>query len=123
MTEQLETAAKQRDSRGRFIKGNDTQWKPGQSGNPEGTLPNIKYLSEWARELLQQVPRGELESRNADELVTLALIREALKGNTKAIEMLHDWTEGKVPDTHKVEDIVVTLIREAIGGRRDADTA
>ena len=72
------------------------QWKPGEAGNPKGRPLGIKYLSEWARELLQQVPRGELEGKTADELVTLALLRKALGGDTRAIEMLHDWTEGKV---------------------------
>lgn len=91
----------------------DNQWKPGQSGNPAGRPPNKKYLSEWAAELLEQIPVGEVGGRNADQLVTMALIREALKGNTKAIDMLHDWTEGKVPDTHRIEgDIPVTLVYE-----------
>lgn len=117
MVEEAKTFDKERDSKGRYTKGHGP-WKSGQSGNPTGRLPNIKYLSEWARELLQQVPRGELEGRNADELITLALMREALKGNTKAIEMLHDWTEGRVPDTHKVEQ-EITLIRKAIGGRKE----
>lgn len=87
----------------------DTRWKPGQSGNPSGRPPNKKYLSEIARELLEEVPRGEVEGRNADILVVLALIRKALGGDTRAIEMLHDWTEGRVKDkldvteTQKIE--------------------
>lgn len=86
-------------------EGKPYQWKPGQSGNPEGRKPNKKYLSEIARELLEEVPRGETEGRNADILVVLALIRKALGGDTRAIEMLHDWTEGKVKDEIDITEI------------------
>ena len=80
-----------------------TQFKPGEVHNPTGRPPNKKYLSEIARELLEEVPKGETDGRNADILVVLALIRKALSGDTRAIEMLHDWTEGKVADKHQLE--------------------
>ena len=103
-------------------EGKPYHWKPGQSGNPAGRPPNKKYLSEIARELLEEVPKGETEGRNADILVVLALIRKALGGDTRAIEMLHDWTEGKVADTHKFEgDAVVNLIRESVGERKESE--
>ena len=98
----------------------DNQWKPGQSGNPNGRPPGIRYLSELARDILREHRKGDLEGKTTDELVVLALVKEALKGNTKAIEMLHDWTEGKVLDVHKIEgDIPVSIvykIKENPGG-------
>ncbi len=96
--------------------GKPYQWQPGQSGNPSGRAPNKKYLSEIARELLEEVPKGELEGRNADILVVLALIRKGVGGDTRAIEMLHDWTEGKVADTHKiVGDVPVSIVYKLKG--------
>lgn len=110
--EQLNSSNKQGFNRADNFKGaKGKRWKPGQSGNPAGRPPNRKYLSEIARELLEEIPKGELEGRNADILVVLALIRKALSGDTRAIEMLHDWTEGKVSDTLKLEgDIPVSIV-------------
>ena len=90
-------------------------FKPGEVHNPNGRPPNKKYLSEIARELLEQIPTGELQGRNADVLVVLALVRKALGGDTKAIEMLHDWTEGKVTDTHKIMgDVPVSIVYKQV---------
>ena len=87
------------------------QWKPGQSGNPNGRPPGVRYLSELARDILKQTKKGDTSGMTIDELIVLALAKEALKGNTKAIEMIHDWTEGKVLDVHKIEgDIPVSIV-------------
>ncbi len=56
-----------------------------------------------------------------DELVVLALVKEALKGNTKAIEMLHDWTEGKVPDKHEIETGDISIVYKQV--KKDAEGA
>lgn len=93
---------KQRDNR-EISNANLRPCKPGETHNPAGRPPNKRYLSELARDLLKSVRKGDLDGKTTDELVVLALVKEALKGNTKAIEMLHDWTEGKVPDKHEIE--------------------
>ncbi len=92
--------------------------KPGETHNPNGRPPNKKYLSEWARELLKQARKGDLDGKTTDELVVLALVKEALKGNTKAIEMLHDWTEGKVPDKHEIETGDISIVYKQV--KKDA---
>jgi len=91
--------------------GKEYRWQAGQSGNPSGRPPNKRYLSELAREWLQQ--QAPEQDYTNDELVVKALGEKAKKGDARAIELLHDWTEGKVTDTHKIEgSIPVTLIRE-----------
>ena len=96
------------------------QWKQGESGNPRGRPPGIRYLSELARDILKQSRKGDTDGKTTDELVVLALVKEALKGNTKAIEMLHDWTEGKVLDTHRIEgDGIVSILYKQV--KRDED--
>lgn len=97
--------------------GKPYRWLPGQSGNPNGRPPNKKYLSEIARELLEEVPQGELEGRNTDILVVLALIRKALSGDTRAIEMLHDWTEGKVGLVIDIQGELIKSIVKDYGGK------
>ncbi|KKK64193.1 hypothetical protein LCGC14_2986710 [marine sediment metagenome] len=115
MTDEL-NPVKHEKSRG-FL---EQQYKPGQSGNPAGRPPGIRYLSELARDILKQSRRGDTDGKTTDELVVLALVKEALKGNTKAIEMLHDWTEGKVLDTHRIEgDGIVSILYKQV--KRDED--
>ena len=118
------TSDKQNDNR-RWQKGVTPEgaipFKPGESGNPAGRPPNKRYLSELARDLLKQVRKGDLDGKTTDELVVLALVKEALKGNTKAIEMLHDWTEGKVPDKHEIETGDISIVYKQV--RTDAEGA
>ena len=107
MTEDIEGQRTNRE----ISNANLIHIKPGVSGNPKGRPPGIRYLSELARDILRQSRKGDIEGKTTDELVVLALVKEALKGNTKAIEMLHDWTEGKVLDVHKIEgDIPVSIV-------------
>jgi len=93
--------------------------KPGEVRNPNGRPPNKKYLSDWARELLEQARKGDLDGKTTDELVVLALVRQALIGNTRAIEMLHDWTEGKVPDKHEIEAGDISIVYKQVKVDKD----
>ena len=126
MTEENEEAKMARDEKEAVDRQQDNNyggctgkgWIPGQSGNPAGRPPNKRYLSELARDILKTARKGDLEGKTTDELVVLALVKEALKGNTKAIEMLHDWTEGKVADTHKIEgDVPVSIVYKPVEGK------
>ena len=97
------------------------QWKPGQSGNPDGRPPGVRYLSELARDILRDTRRGDIEGKTTDELIVLALVKEALKGNTKAIEMIQDWTEVKVTDTHRIEgEGIVSILYKQVKREDDA---
>ena len=110
MSSDSETNELQRTNR-EISNANLIPFKPNESGNPAGRPPGIRYLSELTRDLLRETRKGDIEGKTTDELVVLALVKEALKGNTKAIEMLHDWTEGKVLDVHKIEgDIPVSIV-------------
>jgi len=84
-------------------------WKPGQSGNPEGRPPNIKYVSEALRERLV---KGELDNVTLADLLADSLINRAKKSNV-ALNILLDRTEGKV--TQSVEAHVDTDVTWVIG--------
>ena len=95
-------------------------WLPGQSGNPNGRPPHKRYLSEIVREMLQEVRKGDVDNKTNDELVVMALFEKALVGDTKAIEMIHDWSEGKVTDSHKFEgDIPVSIVYKPTDAKDD----
>jgi hypothetical protein len=75
------------------------RFKPGQSGNPKGRKPNIKYVSEALMELLAKNKgiKGITKEALADALA-MSLAKRALKGDN-ALSILLDRTEGKVVQT------------------------
>ena len=114
-----ETSELQRTNREKS-NANLKMFKPGQSGNPNGRPPGVRYLSELTRDLLRETRKGDIEGKTTDELIVLALVKEALKGNTKAIEMIHDWTEGKVTDTHRIEgEGIVSILYKQVKEKVD----
>jgi len=67
-------------------------WKPGESGNPKGRPPNIKYVSEALRERLA---RGELDAVTLADILADSLIKRAKKSDF-ALNIILERTEGKV---------------------------
>ncbi|KKN33642.1 hypothetical protein LCGC14_0801810 [marine sediment metagenome] len=80
------------------------QWKPGQSGNPNGRPPNVKYISEGLREYLEAHP-DELKKMIA------AAVKKSMAGDIQAFREVADRTEGKVTETHKFEGEIPVSIR------------
>ena len=66
----------------------ETQFKPGQSGNPAGLPKGTKWLKTRLREAL--------EATGADKDIVLALIEKAKKGDILAIKEVMDRIDGKV---------------------------
>lgn len=66
----------------------DTQFKPGESGNPKGMAKGTRWLKTRLREALE---KGDV----ADDIM-LALIAKAKKGDTSAIKEIFDRIDGKV---------------------------
>ena len=80
-------------------------WKPGQSGNPKGRPPGVKYVSEALRELL-----GEDET--LVNRLAKSLAKRALKSDT-ALSLVFERTEGKV--TQPIEGQITADITFIIG--------
>jgi len=87
-----------------LAKGRKNGWKPGQSGNPKGRPPNIKYVSEALRDLLAK------DETLADKLAK-KLANRALK-NSYDLNLLFERTEGKVtqPVEGQIDSDVVFII-------------
>lgn len=82
------------------------QWKKGQSGNPKGRpkkLPDLK-------ELLISVLGDTKEGKTAMEAVLLSIRAKALKGDTRAAELLLDRAYGKP----KQETDIMTTFTQVI---------
>ena len=67
---------------------NSTQWKPGQSGNPNGRPKKGLAITDIMREMLEERP----EIRKA---LSAKLFELALKGDLAAIREVMDRLEGR----------------------------
>jgi hypothetical protein len=77
--------------------GENTRWKPGQSGNPSGPKPGYKHINTWVQQLLNdesfeaQIMEGYTikEFKGAPlKAIILAQIKKAVAGDTKAYDSL-----------------------------------
>jgi len=68
------------------------KFTPGQSGNPAGRPPDVRYVSEELKKLLAT---GMVKEKAIVEALAHNLVRRALK-NSYDLNILLDRTEGKV---------------------------
>lgn len=82
------------------------QWKPGQSGNPEGGRIRKKWLL-----AIEEAHKRSDKERNAQESrikASVAMIARAHNGDVAAYKELADREDGKV--TTPIESVNVTRI-------------
>lgn len=71
-------------------------WKKGQSGNPAGRPPLIKYVTDHVRDVLLE--QDEETGKSNARLVAETIVAEAKAGTPALVLSLLDRTEGKVTD-------------------------
>jgi hypothetical protein len=82
----------------------DTQWQPGQSGNPAGKPKGTKHLATYIREMLtdenfeQKLKDGTVIKGAPVEAIVRALIIKASKGNLRAFDLLSKYGYGTKVD-------------------------
>ena len=101
MADKPEKQAKNR----RFVEaGTATRWKPGQSGNPDGRPPKRECLTSLLKEEIEKVNPEDTEGRTWKELLVLATMQLALKGNRGALKEIWERMDGKVQQAVAFED-------------------
>ena len=88
----------------------ETQFKPGQSGNPAGKKPGTKSITT----LLKKILHVELDTtdpvtkekckKSISEIIGLRLASQAMSGNIKAIKIILDRVEGRVADSQEGQE-------------------
>ena len=119
---------KQEKNRGRGKPPKETQWKPGQSGNPKGKPPKLECLTSLLREEMEKlVPQGLLrklylrEGATWRDAVVRSLLLQTAKGNTTAIRELLERLDGKAmtPISGTGGGPIQARIRVVYGNDRD----
>jgi hypothetical protein len=78
------------------------KFKPGESGNPNGRPKGARNRSTLVREWLEVKQKeknpltGQVEELEQQDLITLALIKKAKKGDVQAYKELMDSAHGKI---------------------------
>ena len=104
-------------AKGKKTGGRD--WKPGESGNPNGRPKNENSLSNLLRKELEETdPDTGLANK---EVIAKALVRLARGDNLAAIEKIFDRLEGKPAQTidqhvYQEENPVLDALRGIIDG-------
>ena len=93
MARKYQAARRRRDYKvGKGKPPKETQWKPGQSGNPKGRprgSRNILTMFNEALQLKVQIQeRGTLRTITVREAIVRKLISQGLKGDLKAISFV-----------------------------------
>ncbi len=87
---------KQRKNSGK--KSNLKSWKKGQSGNPKGRPKKADCLTSLLEEEIGKVDPKDKHKRTFRELIVIATMRLAMKGNAAALREVWDRMDGKVKD-------------------------
>ena len=98
--------------------GKPYQFQPGQSGNPGG-MKKGQSLTAVLRELLEQIPKGD--TAKLKERIVKALLDKALRGDTKALDIIFDRSDGKVtlPIGGDRENPIYTITVSSEEGKKD----
>lgn len=75
----------------------DTQFQPGQSGNPSGRPKNSLSLRTLLRQKLSELAEGDRKERTYAQSLIDATIRDALKGDASARKLVWEYIDGKAP--------------------------
>ena len=72
-------------------------WKPGQSGNPKGRPPKNISLTSLLKAEIVKINPSDKKRRTWGELIVLATIQHAIKGNATALKEVWERIDGKAP--------------------------
>ena len=98
--------------------GLNKPWKEGQSGNPngrpKGSLNRSTIVKKWLEtsESAKNPINGKQETMSQEDIITLALIKKARKGDTQAYKALMD--SGYGAPKQEVENINTNINTDTV---------
>ena len=79
------------------------RWKKGVSGNPRGRPKKRDTLTSLLKEEIKKICPADRQKRTYEELMVLATLQLAMKGNAVALKEVWERLDGKVLQTGKVQ--------------------
>lgn len=93
----------------------DTQFKPGASGNPSGRPRGSRNLSTILREMLEEEIEvsidGTKQRKQFGDVIIRRLLKKANDGDIRAITEIFDRVEGKAKQANEIKGDVTVVIR------------
>ena len=81
----------------------ETRWKKGMSGNPRGRPKKQESLTSLLNKEIKKTCPADRQKRTYEELLVLATLQLAMKGNATALKEVWERLDGKVLQTGKVQ--------------------
>jgi hypothetical protein len=100
----------------------ETQFKPGQSGNPGGR-PRGASLTKLISGLLEkeEFQGSSLEGRKVADALASVIVTKAIEGDYRFVELVMNRIDGKVPNQIAINTHDITeLVRGFLLGKADA---
>lgn len=72
------------------MSNRDTQFKPGESGNPNGRPKKGYSITEWFKEMLDSAPEVK-------DAIGKSIMKKALEGDTAAQKLIWNYMDGAPP--------------------------
>ena len=94
---------KERKTNGSGKVTNITSWQKGQSGNLKGRPKKEDCLTSLLKEEIEKIDPEDKEKRTHKELIVIATMRLARKGNAAALKEIWERMDGKVKEKLEVE--------------------
>jgi len=88
---------------GRPLPPAGTRWKKGVSGNPRGRPKKQETLTSLLNKEIKKICSADRQKRTYEELMVLATLQLAMKGNAAALKEVWERLDGKVLQTGKVQ--------------------
>jgi hypothetical protein len=95
--------ANEKDKTKRPLPPAEHRWKKGVSGNPRGRPKKQDSLTSLLKEEIKKICPVDRQKRTWGELMVLATLQLAMKGNPAALKEVWERLDGKVLQTGKLE--------------------
>jgi Family of unknown function (DUF5681) len=99
----------------------ETQFKPGQSGNPGGRPRGVSLTKLISGLLEKEEFQGvSLEGRKVADALAFVIVKKAIEGDYRFVELVMNRIDGKVPNTIAIDTHDTTeLVRGYLLGATD----
>ncbi|OGQ04166.1 MAG: hypothetical protein A2W61_07950 [Deltaproteobacteria bacterium RIFCSPLOWO2_01_44_7] len=106
---QFDKQGRNREKVGKNCPPQHSQWKQGQSGNPNGRPPKHECFTSLLKEEITKIDPQDKEGRTWLEIIVRATLELAIKGNATALKEVWQRVDGRPPQAIDLNTNVRTI--------------